>query len=66
MSRDTRLVIGQSTPQFDKDRMARERLWQDEIVATAGREWMTTAKGRKTWYILEEAFILRGSTLNKK
>lgn len=37
--------------------------WQDEIVFKAGRDWMSTAKDKEKRDSLEEAFILKGSTL---
>lgn len=40
--------------------------WQDEIVTTAGKNWLDIAKDRDKWQSLEEAFTLRGSIhLNK-
>lgn len=35
--------------------------WSDEIVATAGRHWLNTAKERSQWNSLEEAFTRKGS-----
>lgn len=35
--------------------------WADEIAKVAGRGWINTAKDRKKWNTLEEAFTRRGS-----
>ncbi|PZC84828.1 hypothetical protein B5X24_HaOG203818 [Helicoverpa armigera] len=38
--------------------------WADDIVKTAGRGWLETAKDKEKWKSLEEAFTQRGSILD--
>lgn len=36
--------------------------WADDIINTAGKNWMHTAKDRDRWKTMEEAFTRRGAT----
>lgn len=35
--------------------------WADDIVAVAGKEWLTKARDREAWHSLEEAYTRKGA-----